>query len=79
MTGYLYRGQPGLEAVNAQIMKARTGGGPAPRGKWADAVRAGHGTDARAKRHRREGERPCRMCLVAERAARQARDTTAWD
>lgn len=29
----------------------------------------GHGTDARARRHRRNGEKPCAMCLAAEREA----------
>jgi hypothetical protein len=28
-----------------------------------------HGTEARARRHRRRGERPCPACLAAENAA----------
>jgi hypothetical protein len=28
-----------------------------------------HGTEARAQRHRRRGEKPCRACLAAETAA----------
>ena len=28
-----------------------------------------HGTEARARRHRRYGERPCPACLAAENAA----------
>ena len=28
-----------------------------------------HGTEARARRHRRRGERPCPPCLAAENAA----------
>ena len=28
-----------------------------------------HGTEARARRHRRRGEKPCPTCLAAENAA----------
>ena len=33
-----------------------------------------HGTEARARRHRRRGEKPCPACLVAERAAHAYRE-----
>ena len=33
-----------------------------------------HGTEARAQRHRRRGERPCPACLAAENAAHLHRD-----
>lgn len=33
----------------------------------------GHGTDARARRHRRNGEKPCAICLAAEREATRRR------
>jgi len=33
-----------------------------------------HGTEARAQRHRRRGERPCLACLAAENAAHLYRD-----
>ncbi len=33
----------------------------------------GHGTDARARRHRRNGEKPCPICLAAEREATRRR------
>ena len=33
-----------------------------------------HGTEARAQRHRRRGERPCPACLAAENAAHLYRD-----
>lgn len=36
-------------------------------GEWSD-IRP-HGTEARAMRHRRHGERPCPDCLTAENAA----------
>jgi hypothetical protein len=36
-------------------------------GEWSD-IRP-HGTEARARRHRRRGERPCPDCLAAENAA----------
>ena len=42
--------------------------------QWA---MASHGTEARAKRHYRDGEKPCLACLIAKRQAvalrRQAR------
>ena len=37
-------------------------------GEWSD-IRP-HGTAARARRHRRRGEKPCPACLSAERSAR---------
>jgi hypothetical protein len=36
-------------------------------GEWSD-IRP-HGTEARAMRHRRHGEKPCPACLAAENAA----------
>ena len=36
-------------------------------GEWSD-IRP-HGTEARAMRHRRHGEKPCPDCLAAENAA----------
>jgi hypothetical protein len=33
-----------------------------------------HGTEARARRHRRRGEKPCAACLRAERAAHAYRE-----
>ena len=36
-------------------------------GEWSDIKP--HGTEARAMRHRRRGERPCPDCLAAENAA----------
>jgi hypothetical protein len=36
-------------------------------GEWSD-IRP-HGTEARAMRHRRRGEKPCPACLTAENAA----------
>ena len=38
--------------------------------KWKRKL---HGTEARAKRHRREGEKPCLVCLLGEREAREIR------
>jgi WhiB family redox-sensing transcriptional regulator len=34
-----------------------------------------HGTEARARRHRRAGEDPCPACLEGERSARRLRET----
>jgi hypothetical protein len=44
-------------------------------GEWYD-VRP-HGTEARAARHRRRGEKPCPACLVAENAAHAYRRAAA--
>jgi hypothetical protein len=41
-------------------------------GEWSD-IRP-HGTEARAMRHRRHGEKPCPACLLAERAAHAYRE-----
>jgi len=40
---------------------------------------AAHGTDARARKHRREGETPCRSCLEAERLATNERKARRRD
>ncbi|MCW2632072.1 MAG: WhiB family transcriptional regulator [Pseudonocardia sp.] len=40
------------------------------------AVPAEHGSEARAKRHRRDGEQPCTECLEAETAASRERRAT---
>jgi hypothetical protein len=39
----------------------------------APHLREPHGTDARARRHRRDGEKPCPACLDAERQATRRR------
>lgn len=44
-------------------------------GEWFD-IRP-HGTEARAMRHRRRGEKPCPPCLAAEAAAHAYRRTAA--
>ena len=36
-----------------------------------------HGTEARARRHRRRGEKPCHACLRAENAAHAYRRAAA--
>lgn len=36
---------------------------------------AGHGTDARARKHYREGEKPCEACRIAANAAVKLRKT----
>lgn len=36
-----------------------------------------HGTEARARRHRRRGERPCPACLAAENVAHAYRRAVA--
>lgn len=72
MSGYLYRGRPGLEEINAQIMAERARNGTTER--YQHGRMAGHGTDARAQRHRREGQKPCASCLAAERREKRRRD-----
>jgi len=38
---------------------------------WVSAyLRAGHGTEARARRHYRDGEKPCPACYEGQRQAR---------
>lgn len=71
MTGYLWHGKPELEEINARIMAARTADGKIEIGQRG--LRPGHGTDARATQHRREGEKPCPMCLAAERREHRRR------
>jgi hypothetical protein len=44
-------------------------------GEWSD-IRP-HGTEARARRHRRHGEKPCDACLRAENAAHTYRRAAA--
>jgi hypothetical protein len=44
-------------------------------GEWGD-IRP-HGTEARAMRHRRRGEKPCPDCLAAENAAHAYRRAAA--
>ena len=44
-------------------------------GEWFD-IRP-HGTEARARRHRRRGERPCPACLRPENAAHAYRRAVA--
>ena len=70
MTGYLYRGLPWLEEINAEIMAAREGG-RTPRQLRGDYH--GCGTAAGYTRHRRRGEQACRRCLDAANAARRTR------
>jgi len=36
---------------------------------WQPHLRKPHGTEARARRHRRAGEKPCLACREAERQA----------
>lgn len=43
--------------------------------EWSD-IRP-HGTEARARRHRRRGEKPCAACLRAENAAHAYRRAAA--
>lgn len=39
----------------------------------------GHGTEARARKHRRDGQKPCEICLAAEREASWRRhQVTGW-
>lgn len=64
MTGYLYRGRPGLEELNARIMADRAANGTTEPGQRGTI--SGHGTDARARRHRAQGEKPCPACAKAE-------------
>jgi hypothetical protein len=44
-------------------------------GEWFD-IRP-HGTEARAMRHRRRGEKPCSACLAAEHSAHAYRRMAA--
>lgn len=62
--GYLYQGKPDLARLNRQIMAER----PATRNPAG--THAEHGTNARARKHRRDGEKPCEACREAEARAR---------
>ena len=78
MTGYLYRGDPWLERVNAAIMAereagpvpARTGRPMGPGKRWSEAV---CGTVAGVGRHRRAGEALCGECRAARAGAQRER------
>jgi hypothetical protein len=61
--GYLYRGRPGLEELNAQIMAAR---GPGHRGPDVDGWR--HGTIRGYDLHKMNGQAPCETCHAAKSA-----------
>ena len=71
LSGYLWRGQPGLAAVNAQIMRERQ-----QQTSWPPGT-APHGTTAAYRRHQRAGQKPCEDCrqaqsrAIADRARRQ--------
>ena len=71
LRGYLWRGQPGLAAVNAQIMRERQ-----QQTSWPPGT-APHGTMAAHRRHQRAGQKPCEDCrqaqsrAIADRARRQ--------
>ncbi len=59
--GYRYRGQGDLVELNRRIMAGRTAAS-----RFPVETHAGHGTNARARKHRRDGEKPCPSCLEAE-------------
>jgi len=40
---------------------------------YSSWLRKGHGTEARAKRHYRDGEKPCFACNLAQNQARNLR------
>jgi hypothetical protein len=42
-------------------------------GNRAEYNREGHGSEARARRHYRDGEKPCTACLEAAARAQDAR------
>lgn len=46
-------------------------------GPWPGWKTLQHGTDARARRHYRDGERPCPECYEAQRQARNLRNLRA--
>ena len=47
--------------------------------KYRKHERKLHGTEARARRHRRDGEKPCEGCLEAEAKANRLRhQVTGW-
>lgn len=48
MTGYLWRGRPGLGEMSARIMASRSA---SPGGRGPAGLAAGHGTEAGARRH----------------------------
>lgn len=73
VTGYLWHGKPDLERINAEVMAARASVGRSDIGQRI-ASRPVHGTDARYKQHRREGEEPCAACRVAASRERKRRE-----
>lgn len=72
--GYVYRGKPGLVAMNAAILAAR----PPDRefGGRPDGA-PGHGTKAGFSRHRKAREKPCEACRAAARAAQRRYETNS--
>lgn len=61
MSGYLWRGDPGLLALNQEIMAQRRPGQP-----QYERNEAPHGTASAYRRHHRNGEAPCEPCKAAE-------------
>ena len=79
MTGYLYRGDPWLEHVNAAIMAARPGQPQMPVHTFTWPVQGTRrnpavcGTEAGYGAHRGRGEKPCEPCRTARSTARKRR------
>ena len=71
MTGYLWRGQPDLERINAEIMTWRKPGGR--NGATSTGRLPKCGTEAGYKRHRQLCEPPCDACTAATTEARRQR------
>lgn len=70
MTGYLWRGRPGLGEMNARIMASRSA---SPGGRGPAGLAGGHGTEAGARRHWRKHEKACAPCAAAAAAAKARR------
>lgn len=76
MSGYLWRGKPDLETINALIMAMRSGRQPDNVGEfeWRTSVTRSvsnggrqHGTYAGYQQHMRSDRQPCENCRLAER------------
>jgi len=69
MTGYLYRGDPWLEDVNAQILKAREESGVRSKAVWPEGYWLAQG----CKRHLDVHVHPCPECKAEHARWREAR------
>jgi len=75
VTGYLWRGKPDLEALNAAIVAARNGTAariePAPGYRTGKTCRNGHQREGNTQ-IRPDGTRRCRACRAALRVRGKA-------